>query len=402
VIEDSSPTKLLYILNHYDPSASTHFSHVIPLLEEIASRGMPVRLLIEKAEVAPRTVLVDVVVAGDEKTHPFRRVIATARAVREAHDSGYNLAYVRISATGVIAAGLGRLVSRIKRKRAPIIYWQSGTTLTGERVRFLPKSLAPRWAGGSPSKIAAWQFMDYFATGPGAMIDYYREYGDVPARKLVLLYNDVDCSRYAFSTGDQVSAKAWLCEVLGIDSDKRIILHNHRFSPVRRSSLYFPNLMLRLQEMDLLEGCHFVLVGGGPDKSEIEERVLKAGLGASVTFMGSMPNRELDRVYAASDLFLQASYAEGFPRVLLEAMASGLPMVSTDAGGSGDLVGPLQAQHVHRLDDLAGMARSLAELVSEPEKAAEVGQENKEWVRRYDLRTVASMYIRALGDLVED
>ena len=85
-------------------------------------------------------------------------------------------------------------------------------------------------------------------------------------------------------------------------------------------------------------------------------------LGGRMHLLGAVPNRDLPELYAAADCVVMPSYEEGFPRVLLEAMACGTPVVTTDAGGSTDVVGadyPYVAP-VGDLETLVSHIRSLA------------------------------------------
>jgi len=78
---------------------------------------------------------------------------------------------------------------------------------------------------------------------------------------------------------------------------------------------------------------HLVLAGGGP-----EEDALRARLGARATFLGWQYGQDLARVYASADVFLFASSTDTFGQVVLEAQASGLPVVAVGEGGPASLI----------------------------------------------------------------
>ncbi|MBV9421938.1 MAG: glycosyltransferase [Solirubrobacterales bacterium] len=125
-----------------------------------------------------------------------------------------------------------------------------------------------------------------------------------------------------------------------------------RFDPALRSPWSLPgeiNLLYagRLTEekgVDLLADAfltarrrdprlHLVLAGGGP-----EEQRLRARLGDCATFLGWLAGDELARAYASADLFLFASRTDTFGQVILEAQASGLPVVAVEEGGPASLI----------------------------------------------------------------
>jgi glycosyltransferase involved in cell wall biosynthesis len=105
---------------------------------------------------------------------------------------------------------------------------------------------------------------------------------------------------------------------------------------------------------------HLVLAGGGPEQERLRERV-----GAHATFLGWLEGGELARVYASADIFLLASATDTFGQVLLEAQASGLPVVAVARGGPCSLV-----QHgVSGLlcePDAHALAESVVELARSP------------------------------------
>jgi glycosyltransferase involved in cell wall biosynthesis/predicted metal-dependent phosphoesterase TrpH len=78
---------------------------------------------------------------------------------------------------------------------------------------------------------------------------------------------------------------------------------------------------------------HLVLAGRGP-----EEELLRRRLGSAATFLGWVEGDTLPRIYASADLFMFASTTDTFGQVILEAQASGLPVLAVDAGGPAELI----------------------------------------------------------------
>jgi glycosyltransferase involved in cell wall biosynthesis len=140
---------------------------------------------------------------------------------------------------------------------------------------------------------------------------------------------------------------------------------------------------------------HLVLAGGGPEEEHLRER-----LGVDATFLGWLDGDELARAYASADIFLFASRTDTFGQVILEAQASGLPVVAVAEGGPLELVedgrtGRLCPPHRGALADavlaLAGDRRMRTRL----SRAALAGVRGRTWERA--LGQLATGYRRALA-----
>ena len=124
---------------------------------------------------------------------------------------------------------------------------------------------------------------------------------------------------------------------------------------------------------------HLVLAGGGPEEPALRER-----LGDSATFLGWQHGADLARVYASADAFLFASQTDTFGQVVLEAQASGLPVVAVDDGGPATLIEHGQTGLLAPADAEA-LAASLLELLDAPllrerlRRAALAGVRGRTW-----------------------
>lgn len=147
--------------------------------------------------------------------------------------------------------------------------------------------------------------------------------------------------------------------------------------------------------------CRLVVAGAGPLETGI--RTLAADLDVSdyVDFAGYVEGEELARVYGSADVFALPTYhKEGFPTVILEAMAAGLPIVTTRWRGPADhLVEGENALFVPPRDSVA-LASSLTRLLKDKQLRSRMGQANREKVRMFDPDPVAEEYLAALERIV--
>ncbi len=141
---------------------------------------------------------------------------------------------------------------------------------------------------------------------------------------------------------------------------------------------------------------HLLLAGGGPEESE-----LRARLGEHATFLGWLEGDELARAYASADLFLFCSRTDTYGQVVLEAGASGLPVVAVDEGGPAALI---ENRHTGILcrpdaDHLAGAVLQLASSATLRQRLGEAAMRSareRSWERA--LEQLAGGYRRAIGE----
>ena len=94
--------------------------------------------------------------------------------------------------------------------------------------------------------------------------------------------------------------------------------------------------------IDKFPGLHYLIVGGsspeGDNRTMLEQQVRSLGLERHVHFLGPIPSSELKWPLSAADLFVLSTGNEGWANVFLEAMAIGLPVITTDVGGNAEVV----------------------------------------------------------------
>ncbi len=144
------------------------------------------------------------------------------------------------------------------------------------------------------------------------------------------------------------------------------------------------------------------IVGEGPDRDRLVELSARLGLSDAVVFAGYVPHAETPAWYRSADLFALSSDFDNSPNVVLEAMASGLPVVATDVGGVSDFVRPGEQGALVPRGDASAMASAIVDLLSAPGRARAIGAANRttavtQYSWRASARQLLDVYERVLS-----
>lgn len=123
------------------------------------------------------------------------------------------------------------------------------------------------------------------------------------------------------------------------------------------------------------------LVGAGPDEAQLRAAVARADLGDCVKFRGQISRDEIAGVFADADIFVLTSDYEGYPRVLMEAAAAALPVVTTAVSGSDEAVLDGATGYIVPVRDAGAAAAKLASLIESPALRLRLGLAGREHIR---------------------
>jgi len=149
------------------------------------------------------------------------------------------------------------------------------------------------------------------------------------------------------------------------------------------------------------------VVGDGPRRAALDAQARALGIATAVRFHGACENAALPRYYAAADIFIAPSIVaddgdtEALGVVLLEAGAAGLPLVTTDVGGIGDIVSDGRTGMVVPQRSGDALAEAVCSLIAHPEHAFELGRAAREHVRQhFDWPAVAARFAAVYARLL--
>ena len=126
--------------------------------------------------------------------------------------------------------------------------------------------------------------------------------------------------------------------------------------------------------------AQFLIVGDGPLRTQLNDAIASAGLGRNFRFLGSVKDSELPKIYNCADVFVLPSVQEGQGIVLLEAQASGVPVVAFDAGGVKEAVRDRETGLLVKPGDTDGLAEALINLLNNKQSRETLGQNGREYV----------------------
>ena len=213
----------------------------------------------------------------------------------------------------------------------------------------------------------------------------FSQQGVSPRGRLLSVPNGIRIDRFSPATEE---LRAALCSDLGLASGTRIIGTVGRLNPVKDQATLL-RAFARLH--DEFADTALVLVGDGALRTALETQAAALGIGHAVRFLGDRSDvRELLQGF---DIFALSSLSEGYSMALLEASASGLPIVATDVGGNREIViDGRNGRLVPPARDDA-LAEAFATLLRDPAGAVAMGRAGRDWaLREASIETMAARY----------
>jgi len=250
---------------------------------------------------------------------------------------------------------------------------------------------ASRWQTRWLGRLAARHASRFFCVSDDTARHVLRHHV-VPQYKIQIIYNGIDIQRFAAAT----SARQEIRQAFGIGPEGLMVGTVGRLSTIKRQDLLI-RAFARVQEK--VAGAHLLLVGDGPKRQELTDLAENLGLATTVHFTGYRPDRE--RYLAALDLFALTSDSEGTPLALLEAWATGLPVVVTTVGGLPELVQEGSTGLLVPPRDVDALAEALIGLLASEPRRLDLGGKGKDLVRaRFDQKQMAAQYAEHYTELV--
>ena len=314
------------------------------LLRLLRAEGVSVELVRTNAPYRPAWIGRVPVLRAGARLLPFLvalwRSIGRAEVVHVFANSGW--AWHLLALPAVVMARL--------RGVAVIIHYHGG--------------LADDFLSTGPAHVRAWLARATLRVTPSAfLLRVFAEHG----LEAEVVPNIIDLSRFAVSSNPVQRDAPHLIVTRNLEPIYDIPTALRAFAQVR---LRYPTARL-------------TVAGSGPQRAALLQLAAELGLGEAVHFSGRIDNAQIGTLYASADCLLNPTTADNMPISILEALASGVPVVSTNAGGIPDLVQHGVTALLVPVGDHAAMARETLRVLDDPAVAAALRRAGLVEVQRF-------------------
>lgn len=384
----SRPPRLLRIITRLNIGGPA--THVV-----VADRGLRARgweTLLAFGSVEPDEAEVDVDALGV----PAQRVAGLQRAINPIADLRAAATLARIIRrhrpdvihTHLSKAGLlGRSVA-LATSRAVRVHTFHGTVFGG-------------YFGSATSGaiVRAERFLGHHSQAVVALSDRQQrelvEFGIAPPERIRVVPLGLPLERFAPAGSDEARRAAR--SGLGVPREAVVVVAIGRLVAIKRLDRLIDAMAL---VVPVIPDVRLYFVGDGSEHQALEARAAAAGLADRITFAGW--SSDSPSWYAAADVVALTSDREGTPLALIEAAASGRPVVATDVGGVSDVVADGKTGYVVAPEDIPGFADRLIRLSRDPDLRAAMGRAAPAHAALYDARRLVTdldgLYRACLAD----
>ncbi len=170
------------------------------------------------------------------------------------------------------------------------------------------------------------------------------------------------------------------------NDNERIITHISNLRPVKRAQDVISIFYNIQKEMP----AKLMLVGEGPEREKIESRCQELGILDKVVFFGK--SNEIDKILCFSDLFLLPSQTESFGLAALEAMASCVPVISSNTGGIPEVNSHGVSGFLSHVGDVEDMTKNALHILSDEDRLQTFKDNARKEALKFDLHAIVPQY----------
>ncbi|NOZ63406.1 MAG: glycosyltransferase family 4 protein [Caldiserica bacterium] len=306
--------------------------------------------------------------------HPYKDIIAFVKIFLLCLRENFDIVHTHTSKAGI----LGRWAAKLSGTRI-IVHTPHGHIFYGYERELSAAFYA--WV----ERITAWITDTLITLTERGKIEHL-ERGISSAERIKVIYSGVEIEKFSLPR-DKISQR----RALGLPEGAKIVGCVGRMVPVK-GHIHFLEAACMVKEK--YPEAYFVLQGEGPLKKELMEKAKSLSLSSCCMFLSSAT--PVQKVFSSLDVFVLPSLNEGMGRVLVEAMATGLPIVASRVGGVPELVRNGINGYLVPPGDEDALAASITSLLKEPALASRMGEKGKEMSKKFSaqrmLAQIESLY----------
>ncbi len=198
-------------------------------------------------------------------------------------------------------------------------------------------------------------------------------------KEIQVIVNFVDVSRFSRKPIDAFK------KVIAPNGE-RILLHASNFRKIKRVQ----DVVQIFAEVNKQVPSKLLFVGDGPERNTAEDLSRDLGIFDEVRFVGKQ--EQMEDILAIGDLFLLTSEYESFGLAALEAMAAGVPVVSTNAGGLGEINIPGETGYMSEVGDVASMSQQALSILKDDKILLGFKERSAKHAQKFDINNIVPLY----------
>jgi len=358
-------TKLCYILPEYNEDTDSHFFHLYEFLKKISEK-MDIFLVVEKSKTK------DIKLGNKVYIQKFRfaplRFLESFLIILKARISGCKNFYTHYAYMGAINAAI---ISRLSGGKS--YYWNCAMNWLFKQKRL----------SGLGYRLSL-KLSHFLVTGAETMKQGYVEHYGLQPEKIRVMPNWINLNRFQPKVKTQ-------------NTKHKTLLFVHWLSKRKGADMIVPIIRNFITDFSsLLSDFKLFVVGDGPYKETLLEEIKENKLEKIIEIVGGVSNKDIIDYYGKADILIVPSMEEGFPRVLLEAMAMAVPYVATDVGAVREISPEAAQRFLVKSGDAEMFAHKIEALISDKVGYDQFRKEELENVKNYSLEKVSDKFINEI------
>jgi len=197
-------------------------------------------------------------------------------------------------------------------------------------------------------------------------------------QKIEIIYNGIDTSK--FKSNDEKDEKEFIITPGASRITDRKGL-NYLIEAIAKLTPKYPQIKLKI-------------MGDGNARVALEKQVEKLNISDKTEFLGRIPREKTTSYYQESSLFVLPSLNKGMSNAMLEALASGLPIITTNTGGAEELVSNEKNGYLIKMKNSADIAKKIEKLITHPELRKKMGKASREKALEMNWKKIAEDYYK--------